>query len=79
MTPHATERLPDGESPEMQDASTRAEAAAELERKGHYNEAARWWSMAADAARNQNQRHWCECRASLCERYHQAPLSQPEC
>ncbi|WP_332629618.1 ANR family transcriptional regulator [Citrobacter sp. ESBL3] len=79
MTPRNTERLPDGGSPDMQNAVARAETAAALERQGHYNEAARWWRMAADATRNPRQRHWYESRASRCEHWHQAPLSQPEC
>ena len=79
MTPRNTERLPDGGSPDMQNAAARAETAAVLERQGNYSEAARWWRMAADATRSQHQRHWYESRASLCERWHQAPLSQPEC
>lgn len=79
MTPHTTERLPDDTAPDMQNASARAEAAAGLEREGNYGEAARWWRMAADVARNPRQQHWYDSRASLCERYHHAPLSQPEC
>ncbi|MEH4989289.1 ANR family transcriptional regulator [Enterobacter ludwigii] len=75
MTQHTTETPPDGDS---QHASGSAETAASLERQGNYGEAARWWRTAADATRTPGQRHWYECRASLCERYHQAPLSQPE-
>lgn len=77
MTSHTTERQPDGGPPDKQNASARAETAAGLERKRNYDEAARWWRMAADKARSPHQRHWCESRASLCERYHQAPLAQP--
>ncbi|MGC6031324.1 ANR family transcriptional regulator [Enterobacter kobei] len=77
MTPHITETPPDGDSSVMQNISGRAETAAGLERQGNYAEAARWWRMAADTARTLPQRHWCESRASLCERYRQATLSQP--
>ncbi len=77
MTSHTTERQPDGGTPDMQNASARAKTAAGLEREGNYGEAARWWRMAADVARNPRQQHWHESRASLCERYHQAPLAQP--
>lgn len=79
MTPHTTECLADGGNPDMLNASDRAETAAGLEREGNYGEAARWWRMAADITRNPRQQHWHESRASLCERRHQAPLSQPEC
>ncbi|WP_373226498.1 ANR family transcriptional regulator [Enterobacter cloacae complex sp. ESBL7] len=79
MTPHTIERLPGGGATDMQNASDRAETAAGLEREGNYGEAARWWRMAADVTRNPRQQHWHESRASLCERWHQAPLSQPEC
>ena len=78
MTPHTPERLPDGGTPGILNASARAKTAAELEQKGNYGEAARWWRMAAEAARNPRQQHWQESRASLCERRQQAPLSQPE-
>ncbi|WP_439413167.1 ANR family transcriptional regulator [Enterobacter ludwigii] len=78
MTPHTTEFQLDGGTPGILNGSARAKAAAELEQKGNYGEAARWWRMAAEAARNPRQQHWQESRASLCERRHQAPLSQPE-
>lgn len=74
MTLHATEAPQDGDSPDMKNAASRAETAADLERKGHYAGAARWWRMAADTASSPRQRHWCECRATLCERYHKAPV-----
>ncbi|MGK2894505.1 ANR family transcriptional regulator [Klebsiella michiganensis] len=77
MRAHTSETQPGSGSPEMQNVSGRAETAAGLERKGNYEEAARWWRMAADAARSPHQLHWYESRASLCERYHQAPLSKP--
>ncbi|MGC6031366.1 ANR family transcriptional regulator [Enterobacter kobei] len=60
MTPHTTEGLPDGGSPDMQNASARAETAAGLEREGKYGEAARWWRMAADVTLNPRQQHWHE-------------------
>ncbi|MGC6031456.1 ANR family transcriptional regulator [Enterobacter kobei] len=75
MTPHTTETPPDGGS---QHASGSAETAAGQEREGNYGEAARLWRMAADVTRNPRQQHWHESRASLCERLHQTPLSQPE-
>lgn len=77
MKSHTGENLPGNGSYDKKDASGSAETAAVLERKGVFGEAARWWRLAADAARSQHQRHWCECRAGLCERYHKAPLSQP--
>lgn len=78
MTPHTTEHLPDDGLPDMLNSSARAETAAKLEREGNYGEAARWWRMAAEVATSLRQQHWHESRASLCERYHKAPLSQPE-
>ncbi|EHN8908272.1 ANR family transcriptional regulator [Enterobacter ludwigii] len=79
MTSHTTKCLPDGGTPDRQKVSARAETAAELEREGNYGEAARWWRMAADVTCNPRLQHWHESRASLCERWHQAPLSEPEC
>ncbi|KFD23031.1 MULTISPECIES: ANR family transcriptional regulator [Enterobacteriaceae] len=78
MTSHTTERQSDGGTPDMQNVSARAETAAGLEREGNYGEAARWWRMAAEVTRNPRQQHWHESRASLCERWHRAPLSQPD-
>ncbi|MEH4990251.1 ANR family transcriptional regulator [Enterobacter asburiae] len=77
MTLRVTETPPEGSSPDMKNAYRCAETAAGLERKRNFAEAARWWLIAADAASSQYQRHWCECRASLCERHHKAPLAQP--
>lgn len=77
MTPHITETPSDGDNSGKPGISGRAETTAGLERQGNYDEAARWWRMAADTARPLPQRHWCESRASLCERYRQVPLSQP--
>lgn len=78
MTPHTTEYLQDGGQSYMQNVFARAETAAVLERKGHYNDTARWWRMAADATHNPRQRLWHEARASLCERWHQASFSEAE-
>jgi hypothetical protein len=77
MKPHSTEGLPDDSSAEMQNDAVRAETVAGLERKRNYDEAARWWRMAADTAHCPHQRNWYESRARLCERWHQAPLAQP--
>jgi len=43
-----------------------AEAAAELERNGKFNNAAFVWSGAAHLARRDQNRHWAESRSMFC-------------
>ncbi len=46
-----------------------AEAAAELERNGKFNNAAFIWSGAAHLARREQNRHWAESRSQFCEKW----------
>jgi len=50
-----------------------AEKAAQLEREEQYRAAAFAWTVAAQHARTERERHWAESRSEFCARYTPIP------